>query len=609
MVVGDGAFLAAVSRERGPQMRDIVATIQREQDEAVRAPDDGALVVTGGPGTGKTAVALHRVAYLMYARRAWYGRRGVLVVGPSPVFVDYIGAVLPSLGETSVRLSDLGGLPVLPRGLKTDGDDEPKAIAVKGSARMVTLLQRAVRHLATSAQLRDLEIVRWGHAIVIDAGELQRRRSQVGRSPRSHNAGRTAYVAAIVEVAWRSWERRPQAPRPEPGDHEEFGRWLRNDPIFEALIDQAWPVLAPLTVLAALRSGAVPLSKIAHGLYDVAEQATLAGSWPDTSLSAADTAIVDELTALLGPPPEPEVDPDDAWSEEAELEALAAEHGVTTFADRNRSGGRNVAAESDYRTFAHVVVDEAQDVTPMQWRMLGRRARGATWTIVGDWAQSAWPDVQEVRRAMETVLGKTRVRGAELTTNYRTTTEIAGMAARVLRHIDVNAVSPDAVRSSGVEPLWTVSEDLLDALPAALKALLADVSGTVGVVVPRALRVPVRALVTDPRVAVVDNWQVKGMEYDGCIVMAPEQVGLRGADRGGGPAHPVRRADPRHPAPRGAVNPPRTVARRVRALHRRPALLGLPAAREVRRRSFAGGSAPLGERHCVVPSLVCSLRR
>ena len=108
-VVGDGAFLAAVSRERGPRMRDIVATIQREQDEAVRAPDDGALVVTGGPGTGKTAVALHRVAYLMYARRDWYSRRGVLVVGPSPVFVDYIGAVLPALGETSVRLASLGG--------------------------------------------------------------------------------------------------------------------------------------------------------------------------------------------------------------------------------------------------------------------------------------------------------------------------------------------------------------------------------------------------------------------------------------------------------------------------------------------------------------------
>jgi hypothetical protein len=149
--VGDGAFLAAVSRERTGQMRDIVATIQRQQDEAVRAPDDGALVVTGGPGTGKTAVALHRVAYLMYSRREWYSRRGVLVVGPSPVFVDYISAVLPALGETSVRLASLADLPELPRGVAVTGHDGPAAVAVKGSARMAELLRNAVRSLGGAA--------------------------------------------------------------------------------------------------------------------------------------------------------------------------------------------------------------------------------------------------------------------------------------------------------------------------------------------------------------------------------------------------------------------------------------------------------------------------
>jgi DNA helicase IV len=159
----------------------------------------------------------------------------------------------------------------------------------------------------------------------------------------------------------------------------------------------------------------------------------------------------------------------------------------------------------------------------MQWRMLGRRARGATWTIVGDWAQSAWPDVQEVRRAMDEVLGKARVRFAELSTNYRTSTEIADLAARVLLRIDAAAVAPDAVRSTGVVPLWLVG-DILAQLPSALAQLLEDVSGTVGVVVPRALRVPVRALVDHPRVAVVDTWQVKGLEYDGCLVLAPEIV-------------------------------------------------------------------------------------
>jgi DNA helicase IV len=519
-IVGDGAFLAAVSRERGPHMRDIVATIQREQDLAVRAPDDGALVVTGGPGTGKTAVALHRVAYLMYARRDWYGRRGVLVVGPSDVFVDYISAVLPSLGETSVRLASLSGVPVLPRELTLGGDDDPAAAAVKGSARMAQLLKRALRQLSGRERLSDVELERWGHAFVLPVDEQLRRRSQVARSPRSHNAGHTAYANALVEAAWRVWERRPHAGTPEPGDREEFGRWVKHEPRFARAVEAAWPALRAQDVLTALRDGTVALPKIAKGLYDDAEQDVLSRSWPDGVLSAADVAVVDELEALLGPVPEPEPDPDDTWDELAELDALAAEVGVTTFADRNRSARQSL--EQDHRTFAHVVVDEAQDVSPMQWRMLGRRARGATWTVVGDWAQSAWPAVEEVRSSLDAVIGSTRVRTAVLSTNYRTSTEIAALASHVLRRIDPDAVAPESVRSTGVEPTWVVTDELVTATGDAADALLAEVGGTVGVVVPRALRTAVRH--EDPRVSVVDPWQVKGLEYDGCVVVAPEQL-------------------------------------------------------------------------------------
>jgi len=521
-IVGDGAFLAAVSRERSSHMRDIVSTIQREQDLAVRAPDDGALVVTGGPGTGKTAVALHRVAYLMYARRDWYSRRGVLVVGPSDVFVDYISAVLPSLGETSVRLSSLGGVPVLPRGLELGGDDDNRAAAVKGSARMVPLLKRTIRHLSGRTRLQDLELTRWGHSFELSVQAQLKRRSQVGRSPRSHNAAHTAYVAALVEEAWRAWERRPNAARPEPGDREDFGRWLKTEPSFVRAVDAAWPVLTPTGVLDALRTGEVPLGKVARDLYDDAEQHVLARSWPSGALSAADAAVCDELDALLGPVPEPEVDPDDAWDELAELEELATQHGVTTTADRLRTARH--AVEEDHRTFAHVVVDEAQDVTPMQWRMLGRRARGATWTVVGDWAQSAWAAPEEIRDALSAAVGA-RLRNAELTTNYRTSTEIAALAARVLRRIDVSAVPPAAVRSTGVDPTWVRSEDLRSAVGPAVDSVLAAVTGTVGVVVPRGLR---DLSFDDPRVSVVDTWQVKGLEYDGCVVVSPEDVVAEG---------------------------------------------------------------------------------
>ena len=526
VVVGDGAFLAAVSRERTGQMRDIVATIQRQQDEAVRAPDDGALVVTGGPGTGKTAVALHRVAYLMYSRREWYSRRGVLVVGPSPVFVDYISAVLPALGETSVRLASLADLPELPRGVQVTGHDAPAAVAVKGSERMAELLKKAVRSLGGARHLADLEVNRWGTVVTVRGADIARRRAQVHRAGRSHNSGRQAFSAGLVELAWRAWERRPQATRIEADDREDFGAWITGDPAFRRALDAAWPVLLPWQVLSRLRAGELPLHELGRGLLSDDEAAALAAAWsgPDALFTAADAALFDELAELLGAPPVEAEPEDDGWDELADLDERAEEIGVTTHADRTARTRRSLAEERDYRTFAHVVVDEAQDVTPMQWRMLGRRARGATWTVVGDWVQSAWPDVQEVRDALATVLGRSRLRTVELTTNYRTSTEVAALAARLLARIDPSLEPPEAVRSTGVEPLLVVGDPLAE-LPAAVDALLAQVGGTVGVVAPygrvEAVRDELRA---HPRLTVVDPWQVKGLEYDGCLVAYPHDI-------------------------------------------------------------------------------------
>ncbi len=520
VIVGDGAFLAAVSRERGPQMRDIVATIQAEQDAAVRAPDDGALVVTGGPGTGKTAVALHRVAYLMYARREWYGRRGVLVVGPSSVFVDYIGAVLPALGETSVRLSSLADLPNLPASLKPGGWEPPAATVVKGSARMVELLKRVVRQLADPGRVPDVELSRWGYTLALPGGEVARRRTSVRRGARSHNGGRGAFAAAVVEIAWRAWQRRPNAPREEKGDREDFAEWVRDEPGFRRLLDQAWPVLAPAEVLQALRSGSVDLARAARGVLSDDELAALRASWSAGTFTAADAAVYDELVEMLGTPPEPEPEDDDDWSELDELDERVGE--VTTFADRNTRAARRIADDLEHRTYAHVVVDEAQDVTPMQWRMIGRRARGASWTVVGDWAQSAWPDVQEVRDALQGALGRSKLREATLSTNYRTSTEVAALAATVLAVIDPSAVAPAAVRTTGVEPVLRTGPDLVGSAAAAVVELLGAVSGTVGVVAPHDLLPALSgALPDDPRVTVLDSWAVKGLEFDGCVVVSP----------------------------------------------------------------------------------------
>ncbi len=531
-VVGDGAFLAAVGRERGPHMRDIVATIQREQDEAVRAPDDGALIVTGGPGTGKTAVALHRVAYLMYSRRDWYARRGVLVVGPSPVFVDYIGAVLPALGETSARLASLGGVPVLPRGITVTADDPPEVAAVKGSARMVGVLRRAVGQLSGTRRVPDLVLTRWGAAIELSGSEAARRRSQVARGARSHHGGRAAYVTAVVDLAWRALRRSPGGAREEPGDREDFGRWVRSDPALERWLEKVWPVLPPADVFAALRDGRVDLAAAAGDALTTDELWALQAAWtPGAPVTALDAAVIDELTELLGPVPEPEPDPDDQ-DELAELAALSQVSEVTTFADRTRRSAP-AAIDEDYRTFAHVVVDEAQDVSPLQWRMLSRRARGATWTIVGDWVQSAWPDVAEIREALDVTLTRSRVREVVLSTNYRTGTEVAELAARVLHRIDPSAVAPRAVRSTGVAP-QLVQAPVLDGLETRVARMLEEVAGTVGVICPRALRERVSLMTDDPRVQVLDPWQAKGLEFDGCLVLAPEDIVGEGRTREAG---------------------------------------------------------------------------
>ena len=517
-VVGDGAFLAALSKERTGRMRDIVATIQREQDEAVRAPDDGVLLVTGGPGTGKTAVALHRVAFLMYSNRDRFSRRGVLVVGPSPVFVDYVSQVLPTLGETSVRLVSLESL--VPD-LEVTGRDSTDVAAVKGSLRMAGVLRKAAR-AAGRPRVEDVRVVFRGRSVLVTGREQAQRRSQLERSPRSHNSLQGQARTALVNLVVRSWLRSAGAEdwndRAKDELRDEAAHDLRDDAAFEAALEGFWPVLDAREVFDALRTGMLRLP--ADVLSD--EEAALLGhAWRRDVLTAADAVLLDELDDLIGdPPPPPEPFEDDP---------VPDDYGeVTTFADRSYRAARDLAADESHRDYAHVVVDEAQDVSPMQWRALGRRARSGTWTVVGDWAQSVWPDPAETAQAVEEVAGKRRVRRHELTTNYRTSTEIADLAATVLALIDPDATPPAAVRSTGEAPVVETSVADLDAAASqAAATLLAAVTGTVGVVATAADAPRLRELLAgDPRLQVLDTWQAKGMEFDGCLVVSPEHIAL-----------------------------------------------------------------------------------
>ena len=516
-VVGDGAFLAALSKERTGRMRDIVATIQREQDEAVRAPDDGVLLVTGGPGTGKTAVALHRVAFLMYSHRERYARRGVLVVGPSPVFVDYVSHVLPTLGETAARLVSLD---TLVPGVTVSGRDGQDVAAVKGSLRMADLLRRVAR-AAGRPPLSDVRIVFRGRSVLVPAREQSTRRSQIERSPRSHNSlhgqARTALVNLVVRAWLRASDTDEWSDRAKDELREEAAADLRDDVDFERALAAFWPVLDPRDVFDRLRRGDL---RLPGGVLDDDEAALLAAAWrADAAMTPADAALLDELDGLIGEPPAPPEPEDD--------EPVPDDYGeVTTFADRSFRAARDLSSDEAHRDYAHVVVDEAQDVSPMQWRALHRRARSGTWTVVGDWAQSVWPHPDETLTAVEAVAGTRRVRRHELTTNYRTSTEIADLAATVLAQIDATATPPAAVRSTGFDPVVRTSVvDLTATAAEVVQDLLDQVTGTVGVVGTVADAAALRTrLGDDPRLQVLDTWQAKGMEFDGCLVVSPERI-------------------------------------------------------------------------------------
>ena len=508
-VVGDGALLAAVNRTRTGRMGDIVATIQHEQDRAIRSPAGGVTTITGGPGTGKTVVALHRAAYLLYSDRRRFEGGGVLIVGPSVVFVRYIEQVLPSLGESSASLRAIGAVPDR---YAATARDTPADAAVKGALRMRRVLSRAVRQPPPGAPER-LRLTWRGDVLTLGARDLDRVRRQVlGRGAIYHRALGKARDALVTAL----WRRYSNAGGSVP---TEFAEHIADRSEFEDFLAGWWPVQEPRAVLAALADPR-RLARCASGVLTPAEIDRLAASFANRELTAHDVALCDELRELLGRPPQPPREPT--------LEELTGVAELTTTAEREFDPPARASRADDYDEYAHLVVDEAQDLTPMQWRMVGRRGRYASWTVVGDAAQSLWPDPVEAAQARDAALGRLARHTFRLTTNYRNPAEIFELAARVVRRAVPDADLPRAVRTTGHLPrLVTVAEEMLGAALAKEAAeLLAEVEGAVGVVATQQRRAEVSALLAGAgaRVAVVDELDVKGLEYDGVLLVEPAEV-------------------------------------------------------------------------------------
>ncbi len=513
VIIGEGALMAALTRARGHQMRDIVATIQAEQDEAIRAPYAGVTVIAGGPGTGKTVVGLHRTAYLLYSNRRRFENGGVLVVGPSPVFMTYIERVLPSLGEDSVTLRSLGQVAndvlALPHVSRTDA--APAAV-VKGSLRMIGVLRRLVALPPVGVDLLGVSVK--GEALVLRAEELGRIRDSV-LATQQLNRARGAVEAALVSALWRK--------APDDLDVEDFDHFdtlVRDSTAFERFVAQWWPSRSAPEVLRQLADPAV-VAAVAGRDLDVAEQRALVASYEPADWSIADVALLDELVAHLGPEPRSDEGPD-LFGGDVEYNE------IVTVADRLRDD-RDVESDDPHSTYAHVLIDEAQDVTPMQWRMLRRRGPQASWTVVGDPAQSSWPDVDEAQRAIIDLIGTAPSRTFRLSTNYRSPAEVFDLAARVIVRSFPDADLPVAVRSTGIEPELLVAPlaELADEVARRVTDLLAVVGGTVGVIVPArhhdSVAASIAALDND-RIAVLTPLEVKGLEHDGVVVVDPDGI-------------------------------------------------------------------------------------
>jgi hypothetical protein len=519
VVIGEGALMAALSRARGHQMRDIVATIQAEQDEAIRAPYQGVTMISGGPGTGKTVVALHRAAYLLYSHRRRFESGGVLVVGPSRVFMNYIERVLPSLGEDAVTLRSIGSVASDVVRMRGDRYDSSELLAIKGSLRLVAVLKRLVAEPPTSMPLELVVTVR-GEVLVLDAAVLARVRSEV-LAHHKLNQGREFAETALRNALWRV------RPKDLELDRDDFDDIVAGTASYRMFCNAWWPPLSATAALLRLGDPAV-MARAADSVLSKHEQQVLSACYRDPALwesgawTSADGALLDELVNLLGPMPEQEkeislfIDADEELPE------------VVTTMDRMAPAREVDPFANPYETYAHILVDEAQDITPMQWRMLRRRGPQASWTVVGDPAQSSWPDPQEAARALTDMIGSAPLRRFRMSTNYRSPAEVFDLAARVVVEAYPEADLPSAVRSTGIEPELRVATDgdLVGAASRAVRDLLAQVEGTVGVICPPSRRAQLEDAIghLSDRIAVVTPLESKGLEYDGVLVVTPDEI-------------------------------------------------------------------------------------
>jgi DNA helicase IV len=468
--VGD-FLLEELERDRDLHMRDIVATIQADQYRLITHDPDGVLVIQGGPGTGKTAVGLHRASWLIFTLRERLQRRGVLVVGPNPTFMEYVSHVLPALGEDAVEQRAVGELV---DGIDATLRDPPAVAELKADLRLAQVVRRAVE-LRLVSEPQELAIRLEGAFVWVKEREVRElvdvARAELGAGAAARERFRMSLLRRFYEeygrvlgaAGFRSFE--------------EVEKALRAKGYLDGVLKAAWPSVPPDRLVRSLLTSRAALEEAADGLLDTAEQKLLQRR--GTEWSDGDVPLLDEARALLATPP---------------------------------------------RAFGHVIVDEAQDLTPMQLRMVARRAREGALTILGDVAQGTgavryadWDEVlPHLPRGGEAVV-------EELRHAYRVPREIMELALPLLETIAPNVAPPISYRT-GAEPPVVRRVEAQHLLAEAFRAAAAAPDGLLAVIVPEQLadRVP-----SDELVPVLTPRDAKGLEFDHVVVVEPALIDLR----------------------------------------------------------------------------------
>nr|WP_228532576.1 AAA family ATPase [Micromonospora sp. ANENR4] len=477
---------AEIERPRVGPMRDIVATIQPEQDELVRADLADSICVQGAPGTGKTAVGLHRAAYLLYLHRERLRRSGVLIVGPNRAFLSYIAAVLPALGEVEVEQATVEDLVAR---VPVRAVDDPAAAALKHDVRMAEVLRRAVdAHIGTPTE--PIMVSDGSYRWRIGLDPLHRLVTETRQEGLPYATGRERVRARVVGLL----QRQAEARRAESPNDAWLRRMSRIKPVTD-LLDTVWPALTPDGLLHRLRTDADALAAAAEGLLTPEEQelfrsGKVARTAKATRWTAADAVLIDEVAGLL-----------------------------------ERPAG-----------FGHVVVDEAQDLSPMQCRAIARRSEHGSITLLGDLAQGTAPWAATDWRESLAHLGKPDAAVVPLSVGFRVPAAVVAFANRLLPALAVDVPPARSLRNDGALDVRT-AEDLTAATVAEVRAALAH-DGSVGVIAADDAVDRLRAALADAgvetataddveaatRVTVVPATLVKGLEYDHVVVVEPAAI-------------------------------------------------------------------------------------